>query len=79
MDDELRHRLREELRRFSKEFYSTGLQRLTQRWEKYVDNGGFVGKCPQPCTGCTHDVRKFHCNCEKKRGITFVPPRGASG
>jgi hypothetical protein len=30
--------VREELRRFSKEFYTTGIQRLMQRWKKYVDN-----------------------------------------
>jgi histone-lysine N-methyltransferase SETMAR len=30
-DDELKHSVREELRRFSKEFYATGIQRLTER------------------------------------------------
>jgi hypothetical protein len=30
-DEELRHILHEELRRFRKEFYATGTQRLTQR------------------------------------------------
>jgi len=79
-DDELRNRLREELRRFSKEFYSTGIQRLMQRWKKCVDNGGFVEKCPLLCRECTHDVCKFHYNYEKKkRGIILVQPRGASG
>jgi histone-lysine N-methyltransferase SETMAR len=44
-DDELKHSVREELRRFSKEFYATGIQRLTQRWKKCVDNeGDFVEK-----------------------------------
>jgi len=37
-DDELQHSLREELRRFNKEFYVIGIQRLTQRWKNYVDN-----------------------------------------
>jgi hypothetical protein len=32
--------LRDELRRFSKELYTTGIQRLTQRWRKCVDNEG---------------------------------------
>jgi hypothetical protein len=36
-DDELKHSVREELGRFSKEFYTTGTQRLTQRWKKCVD------------------------------------------
>jgi hypothetical protein len=79
VDDGLRHRLREELRGFSKEFYSTGIQRRMQRWKKYVDNGGFKEKCPQLCKECAHDICKLHYNCAKKRGITFVPPRGASG
>jgi histone-lysine N-methyltransferase SETMAR len=44
-DDELKHSVREELRRLSKEFYATGIQRLTQRWKNCVDNGGdFVEK-----------------------------------
>jgi hypothetical protein len=30
-DDELKHGVREELRRFSKEFHAKGIQRLTQR------------------------------------------------
>jgi hypothetical protein len=30
-DDELKHRVREELRRFTQEFHATGIQRLTQR------------------------------------------------
>jgi hypothetical protein len=30
-DDERKHRMREELRRFSKEFYAIGIQRLTKR------------------------------------------------
>jgi histone-lysine N-methyltransferase SETMAR len=44
-DDELKHSVREELRRFSKELYATGIQRLTQRWKKCVHNeGDFVEK-----------------------------------
>ena len=37
-DDLLEHYVCEELRHFSKTFYSIGLQRLTQRWKKCVDN-----------------------------------------
>jgi histone-lysine N-methyltransferase SETMAR len=55
--------VREELRRFSNEFYATGIQRLTQRWKKCVENeGDFVEKKSQLCKGCTHDIRKFHYN-----------------
>jgi hypothetical protein len=43
-DDELKHSAPEELQRFSKEFYATDIQRLTQRWKKCVGNGDFVGK-----------------------------------
>jgi hypothetical protein len=32
-DDELKHSVLEELRRFSEMFYATGIQRLTQRWK----------------------------------------------
>ena len=36
-DDELKHSVLVDLRLFSKEFYATGIQRLTQRWKKCVD------------------------------------------
>jgi hypothetical protein len=36
--DELKHGVHEELRRFGKEFYATGLQRLMSRWKECVDN-----------------------------------------
>jgi hypothetical protein len=42
--DDLKYSVREELRRFSKELYATGLQRLTQRTKKCVDHGEFVEK-----------------------------------
>jgi hypothetical protein len=42
--DDLKYSVREELRRFSKELYATGLQRLTQRMKRCVDNGEFVEK-----------------------------------
>jgi hypothetical protein len=43
--EELPNRVHEELRRFSKEFYTTNIQRLTQMWEDYVDSAGdFVEK-----------------------------------
>ena len=38
-DDELKHGVREGLRRYSKEFYATGFQRLMQKWKKGVDSG----------------------------------------
>jgi len=34
-DDELRHSVREELRRCGEESYVAGIQHLTQRWEVY--------------------------------------------
>lgn len=37
-DGELKHSLREELRRFSKEFQATGIQRPKQMCKKCVDN-----------------------------------------
>ena len=37
-DDELKYGVREVNRRFSKTFYTTGLQRLRQRWKSCVDN-----------------------------------------
>jgi histone-lysine N-methyltransferase SETMAR len=43
-DDELKYGVHEDLRRFSKEFDATGIQCLTQRWKKCVDNGDFVEK-----------------------------------
>jgi len=39
-DSELKHIVREELRHFSIEIYTTDIQRLTQRFKKCVDNGG---------------------------------------
>jgi hypothetical protein len=42
--------VQEELRRVSKEFHTTGLQRPTQRWEKCVENeGDFVEKYFELC------------------------------
>ena len=35
--------MREELWSFSKEFYATSVQRLTQRWKKSVDSEGDCG------------------------------------
>jgi histone-lysine N-methyltransferase SETMAR len=43
-DEELKHSMPEELRHFSKDFYVTSIQRLTQRQKKCVDNGDFVEK-----------------------------------
>jgi len=37
-DDEAKHSLSDEVRRFSKEFDATGLQRLIPRWKKCVDS-----------------------------------------
>jgi len=38
----LKHSLRGEHQRFSKEFYASGTQRLTHSYEKCVDNGDFL-------------------------------------
>jgi hypothetical protein len=44
-DDLLEHGVCEELRRYSKEFHATGIQRLKQRWKEFVHNEeDFVGK-----------------------------------
>jgi histone-lysine N-methyltransferase SETMAR len=44
-NNELKHSMHEELQCFSKELYATGIQHLTQRWKKCVDNeGDFVEK-----------------------------------
>jgi hypothetical protein len=44
-DNELKHYVHEGLRRFSRELYSTSIQRLTERWKKCVVNeGDFVEK-----------------------------------
>jgi histone-lysine N-methyltransferase SETMAR len=44
-DDEIKHTVREHIRRFGKDFYATGIQPLTRRWKKCVDNGeDFVEK-----------------------------------
>lgn len=49
-DGELKHSLREGMRLFSKEFCTTGIQLLTQRWKRYVDNeGDFMKKSSQLC------------------------------
>jgi hypothetical protein len=62
-NDELKHNVREDIRYFGKECRATGLQRLTKRWKKCVDNDGdFVEKQSQLCQGCTHDIRKCHYN-----------------
>jgi hypothetical protein len=39
-EDELKHSMHEELRHFSIEFYTTDVERLTQRCKKCVNNGG---------------------------------------
>jgi hypothetical protein len=44
-DGELKYSICEEQRHFNSEFYTTGIQRLTQRPKKFIDNGGdFVEK-----------------------------------
>jgi hypothetical protein len=40
-EDELKHSVREELRRFSKEFYATGTQRSMHKWRNCVNNKGY--------------------------------------
>jgi hypothetical protein len=41
-DDELKHSVREEFRRFGTGFYATGIQNLMKRCNKSVANGEFV-------------------------------------
>jgi hypothetical protein len=36
LDDDLKQSAYEELRRINKEFYATGEQRFTKRWEKFL-------------------------------------------
>jgi hypothetical protein len=44
-DSELKHNVRAELQRFSKDFCATSIERLTQSWKKCVSNEGhFVEK-----------------------------------
>jgi hypothetical protein len=73
-DDELKHGLREELRRFSIEFYAAGIQRLMQRrktvsrmkenlWKNSLN---FVTNAPIMYV----NVITF---CEKIRSFSFVP------
>jgi hypothetical protein len=46
-DNELKQSLRDALRSRGTEFYNSGIQRLTQRWQKCVEDvGNFVGKQP---------------------------------
>jgi hypothetical protein len=40
-----------------------GPQHLTQMWKNHVDNGDSVEKQSLLCKGCTHDLCKFHYNC----------------
>jgi hypothetical protein len=81
-EDQLTHNLREEFWRCSKEFYMSGSQRLTQRFEKCVDNEGdfmekyliFGRRYPWFIYIC-----KFNFNCNfsfwaKITDITFEPP-----
>jgi hypothetical protein len=68
-DDETKHNVREEHRRFNKDIYVTVMQRLRQTSKKGVDNEETLWK----------NNFKFQCNCnysfgEKKIGsITFSP------
>jgi hypothetical protein len=39
-DHELKQSLRNAFRRRRKEFYDTGIQRLTQSWQKFAENDG---------------------------------------
>lgn len=60
-DDEMKFSVREELRRFRKEFYGTSIQRLKQRSKKCVNNEeDLVEKQTQPCKGCAQVKRKFN-------------------
>jgi hypothetical protein len=71
-DDELKHSVRDDLRRFSKELYTTGIQRLTQRYKKCVDNeGDFVKYAPMIYVSFTIIV--ILVSKKKVGGITVVP------
>jgi len=63
VDDDLKHSVREELRRFSKGYYAKGVYLITQRWENCLDNGDFVEKQLQLCKGRAHEICNFHYNC----------------
>ena len=65
--DKLNHGICEELRRFSKEFFVSGVQRLSQGWERSVlimKEVSWKNK-PKFCKGCTHGTCKFnyYCSC----------------
>jgi hypothetical protein len=46
-NSELKHSVHEEFRRFTTEFYASGIRCLMQRWKNCVDNqGDFVEKQP---------------------------------
>jgi hypothetical protein len=61
-DNELKQSFRGLLRSQGREFYSNGVQRLTQRWQKRVKNDGdFAEKLPHNCRGCMSHIFKCHC------------------
>jgi hypothetical protein len=43
-DNELNQNFRHVFRNWGREFYNIGVERLTQPWEKYVENGADYGK-----------------------------------
>jgi hypothetical protein len=67
------------LRSRGREFYSTGIQRLTQHWQKCVENDGDITqKLSYNCKTYMNHPSKFYCYCnyifwEKIGDITFVP------
>jgi len=73
--DELKHSLCEALRRLSKTFYATGLQRLSQWWETCVENEEEFG---ENNLTFVKDALMIYINfivaVKKMGGITFVPP-----
>jgi hypothetical protein len=78
-DSELKQNLHDVLQSQGPEFYNTGIQCLTQRWQKSVENDSdFVKKEPHNSKRSMNQPHKFHCYCsyifhEKTGGITFVP------
>jgi hypothetical protein len=79
-NNELKQSFRDVVRSRGQELYNAGIQSLTQRWQKCVENDyDSVGKQPHNCKLYMNYPRKFHCYCNyifrvKTGGITFVQP-----
>jgi hypothetical protein len=63
-NNELKRSFRDALRSWSRMFYNTGTQRLTQRSQMCVQNGGdSVEKLAYNCKRCMNHPCKFLCYC----------------